>query len=162
MNDNRLQTAIGRRIAALRGERGWTLAELSRQMGGFDPTAIGRMERGDYGISANHLESFADAFGVYPADLLPDSPSGADRTLLDAMQSGDAPSALQALATALGTTVHALVGIPRSAPAGLDRSELAGLGRATAVLVAHIARIVADDPEEAAALAVEWLEGRRP
>lgn len=161
MDDNRLQAEIGRRITELRSERGWSLAELSRQMGGFDSTAIGRMERGDYGISANHLAALARAFAVPASELLPDGPSPSDRALLDAIRARDIPLALQALATCLGTTVHDLVGLPRGTSDGLDRGDLAGLGRATAALVAYIARMVADDSEMAATLAREWLESRR-
>lgn len=54
---------IGRRVKELRGERGWTQAELAERAG-LKFQAVSRLERGGQSPTITTLQKIADAFGV--------------------------------------------------------------------------------------------------
>jgi len=116
------------------------------------------MLRGLYTISDHHLEALASALEVRPIQLLPEGLSQAELDLIDAARSGDATRALHSLAVVLDTTVASLVRDRAAGPrGGLDSMQLASVGQATAALVAQIAHVIAESPQEAAGLAQKWL-----
>lgn len=61
--------AIGRRIAALRVERGWSQEWLASQVG-MTQSVLSRIEAGKREARAIELERLARALGVGPDDLL--------------------------------------------------------------------------------------------
>lgn len=57
-------TAIGKRVRALRKERGWTQPELGRRCGGIAQSQIADLERGAHNPRSAFLAKVAEAFGV--------------------------------------------------------------------------------------------------
>jgi transcriptional regulator with XRE-family HTH domain len=83
-NDITLVAQVGRRIRAIRLERGMTQAEVAERAS-CDPQTIQRAESGKYGLSLNRLEGVARGLGVPVPELfaaveaaVPDSPWSAD------------------------------------------------------------------------------------
>ena len=62
---------IGRRIAALRKQRGWSQSYLASLVG-TDQSVLSRIEAAKRRIGARELDRLAKALGVEPATLLPD------------------------------------------------------------------------------------------
>jgi XRE family aerobic/anaerobic benzoate catabolism transcriptional regulator len=69
MDAERLLSGMGRRARALRGDRGWTLRELSDRAG-LSPRFLVQVESGQGNISVRKLAGLARALGTTPADLL--------------------------------------------------------------------------------------------
>ena len=64
MNEtSRFGSAVGRTIAALRAERGWTLREMS-QLSGLSIAYLSELEHGRKEPSGATLEQLGDAFGL--------------------------------------------------------------------------------------------------
>ena len=73
MGTTAYQEAVGKRLRALRAQRGWSLRdveELSR--GKWPAVVIGSYERGDRAINVQKLSELAGFYGVSPSSLLPD------------------------------------------------------------------------------------------
>lgn len=137
-------------------------AELSRRTETIDPTALGRMVKGQYPFADHHLAALASALAVKPLQLLPDAPSDRELALLEAVRRNDLEASVQALAVLLNTTVPALIGrtVPNPAPT-MPPVQLAGVGQASVALAAQIAQTIADDPAEAAQLVTDWVGATR-
>jgi len=71
MDPERLLSGLGRRARALRGDRGWTLRELSARAG-LSPRFLVQVESGQGNISVRKLAGLAQALGTTPAALLSD------------------------------------------------------------------------------------------
>jgi XRE family aerobic/anaerobic benzoate catabolism transcriptional regulator len=69
MDPERLLAGLGRRARALRGDRGWTLRELSARAG-LSPRFLVQVESGQGNISVRKLAGLARALGTTPAALL--------------------------------------------------------------------------------------------
>ena len=54
---------FGRRVLALRKEKGWSQPEMTKKIGTSGPI-IGRYERGEMTLSIEVAKKFADTFGV--------------------------------------------------------------------------------------------------
>lgn len=67
---------IGRRIARLRRERGWTLAVVGHQVG-LSTTQLSRMESGGRQSSVGTLIELARVFGVTLSELVAEEPTPA-------------------------------------------------------------------------------------
>ncbi|HXU44936.1 MAG TPA: helix-turn-helix transcriptional regulator [Thermoanaerobaculia bacterium] len=65
-----IRRALGRRIAALRGERGLDRAELARRIG-VHPDSLARYEQGGSGIPLGRLYRIASALEVEVTALVP-------------------------------------------------------------------------------------------
>ncbi|MBY6537914.1 helix-turn-helix transcriptional regulator [Rhodococcus sp. BP-349] len=66
---------IGRRVARLRRERGWTLAVLGSRVG-LSTTQLSRIESGGRQSSVGTLIELARAFGLTLSELVAEEPSG--------------------------------------------------------------------------------------
>ena len=64
-----IQRRLGRRVRALRNERGWTQEELAARAKKH-PTYIGGIERGERNPTLTVLAGIARAFGISLAGLL--------------------------------------------------------------------------------------------
>lgn len=64
-----IQRRLGRRVRALRNERGWTQEELAARAKKH-PTYIGGIERGERNPTLTVLAGIARAFGISLAALL--------------------------------------------------------------------------------------------
>lgn len=62
-NPSKLEIHIGRRLRALRKERGLSLMQVG-EIVGVTPQQASRLERAENQLTANHIYSFARAFGV--------------------------------------------------------------------------------------------------
>ncbi len=62
--------SFGRRLAALRVQRGLTLEELAAASG-LGPQEVRRVERGQRDLSVIALADIAKALDIQPADLMP-------------------------------------------------------------------------------------------
>jgi XRE family aerobic/anaerobic benzoate catabolism transcriptional regulator len=69
MDTGRLLSELGRRVRALRLERGFSLKELARRAG-LSPRFLFAVEAGDGNISVGKLAGLALALGTSPAELL--------------------------------------------------------------------------------------------
>jgi transcriptional regulator with XRE-family HTH domain len=69
LRDTKLITAVGRKVRALRIERGLSQARLSYQCE-IELSQINRIELGKINTSISHLGAIAKALGVQPKDLL--------------------------------------------------------------------------------------------
>lgn len=69
MDTGRLLSELGRRVRALRLERGFSLKELARRAG-LSPRFLFAVEAGDGNISVGKLAGLALALGTRPAELL--------------------------------------------------------------------------------------------
>lgn len=66
-----IRMAFGRKVRALRRERGLSQEMLS-QMAGLDRSWVGRVELGKKSASLTTIYKLAKALGVQPTDLLED------------------------------------------------------------------------------------------
>ncbi|MGE0218062.1 TetR family transcriptional regulator [Mycolicibacterium sp.] len=64
-----VDTDVGQRIRALRGERGWSMRTLAGRLG-VSPGTVCAIENGTTGVSVARLAELAEVFGMTPADLL--------------------------------------------------------------------------------------------
>jgi len=69
MGSKSILSSCGRRIWALRRERGWTQEELAHQCG-LDRSYIGGVERGERNVSLVNIEKLARALGVTVSEML--------------------------------------------------------------------------------------------
>jgi transcriptional regulator with XRE-family HTH domain len=69
-----VQLRIGQRLAALRTDRGWTLAELEARSG-LSPRVAARIERGEREPDVSILIVLADVFDIAVGDLFADLPT---------------------------------------------------------------------------------------
>lgn len=67
--DRDLLQAIGRRVARVRKEHGWTQEALAEAVG-IEPVSLSRLETGDRALSLSTLARIADVVGVGLGDLL--------------------------------------------------------------------------------------------
>ena len=67
--DEELLRAIGRRIADLRQQRGYTQERLAERIG-IEPVTLSRLETGNRAVSISSASRLADALGVGLGDLL--------------------------------------------------------------------------------------------
>ena len=88
------QQSIGRVIARLREEQGWSQRELATWVG-LDQSAVSRIEAGRRRVSARELQRFVDAFHV-SADALLSGVAGVEIQTMDASQPGAPPPPLAA------------------------------------------------------------------
>jgi transcriptional regulator with XRE-family HTH domain len=70
--------ALGRVLAALRRERGWTVEEAAGRFA-VEPAFVRRIEAGRTNPSLAVLVSLATAFGLRTEELLRDSPPASHR-----------------------------------------------------------------------------------
>ncbi len=63
------RVAFGRRVRAVRTERGWSQEELADRAG-LHRTYISSLERGQRNVSLENIRHLADALDVSPGDLL--------------------------------------------------------------------------------------------
>jgi len=161
-NDERepLSTQIGKILRELRRRRGWSQTDLGRLVG-LSMATISNLETGRTQISVDHLQTFADAFGTSPAALLSTETAGQNEheaQVMAAIRQGDAPAALDALASALDTTVDELASSHRENPSQTDR-ELEQLGRNAARLARSVSRAIsARDGSDAMVVLKGWLD----
>jgi len=71
------QESIGRAIAQLREQQGWSQRQLAKWVG-LDQSAVSRIEAGRRRVSAKELQLFADTFRVSADALLVDLPGDAE------------------------------------------------------------------------------------
>lgn len=64
----RLHQAIGRRIRSLRNEAGWTQEELAARTG-LHRTYIGKLERGESGVTIDSVAILCRSLGVTLAEF---------------------------------------------------------------------------------------------
>lgn len=69
MTDQPAPPDLRTRLRELRNSRGWTLAEVARELG-TTPQSISRLETNVMTVSTDWLQKFANLFGVSPADLI--------------------------------------------------------------------------------------------
>ena len=67
--DDKLLRAIGRRIAELRQQQGFTQERLAERVG-IEPVTLSRLETGTRAVSISSSAAIADALGVSLGDLL--------------------------------------------------------------------------------------------
>jgi transcriptional regulator with XRE-family HTH domain len=65
----RVRDDVGRRIAELRHERGWSQGELSHRMG-HSESYQSAAERGQFNLRLDKLTMFAQVLGIHPIELL--------------------------------------------------------------------------------------------
>ncbi len=70
----RRRAAFGRRLRALRTERGLSQEALA-DLAGIHRTYVGSVERGERNISLDNIHALADALGVSPARLVAHEPA---------------------------------------------------------------------------------------
>jgi XRE family transcriptional regulator, fatty acid utilization regulator len=75
----RVRDGVGRRIAELRTERGWTQGELAHRMGHTE-SYQSAVERGKFNLRLDTLTMFAQVLRVAPVDLLAEPSSRAKRS----------------------------------------------------------------------------------
>ena len=63
-----IQLSVGKRVRALRKERGWTQKDLGRALG-VDETRVSRIENDVWDLSLSTVDRLARAFGVRRSDL---------------------------------------------------------------------------------------------
>ncbi len=68
----RRRGAFGRRLRALRTERGLSQEALA-DLAGINRTYVGSVERGERNIALDNIHAFADALGVSTALLVADA-----------------------------------------------------------------------------------------
>jgi transcriptional regulator with XRE-family HTH domain len=69
------EARFGRLVKAAREAAGVTQSRLERDAG-LTPTAVTRLERGEYDLPVSELADLADALGVDPGSLFPPLPGG--------------------------------------------------------------------------------------
>lgn len=67
--DEDLLREVGRRVAQVRRDRGWTQEALAEAVG-IEPVTLSRLETGDRALSLTMLAGMADALGVTLAELV--------------------------------------------------------------------------------------------
>ncbi|MER3395570.1 MAG: transcriptional regulator [Acidimicrobiia bacterium] len=84
-----ISKAIGRRLRAIRRQKGLSLQDVERQSGGrWNPSTLGAYERGFRKLTVERLRDLAEFYGV-PLSLLlgslphPDRPVSVSRVVLD-------------------------------------------------------------------------------
>lgn len=102
---------FGRRVHAIRIERGLTLQELADKCGYTSRSTVGKLEKGKIDVSQTKIQAIAEALGVSPLDLMgyrqtftvdaPIPPATAERLLayakrLSELQDGDRERVLDA------------------------------------------------------------------
>jgi len=105
------QQSIGRAIAQLREQQGWSQRELAKWVG-LDQSAVSRIEAGRRRVSASELQRFADAFHV-----------SADAVLLGLPGDAPAPTALPSPAIPFSAASPRVNAFSVSSDLGLDEGS---------------------------------------
>lgn len=69
IGDEKYQIALGKKIAALRKERGWNQEEFSDRSG-IERSSLARLEAGGVNSTINILRQIADALGISIGELV--------------------------------------------------------------------------------------------
>jgi transcriptional regulator with XRE-family HTH domain len=66
---NTPEQAFGALVTVLRAGKGWSQAEFARRLG-YDPSYVGRVERGRQSPTLRFIAAVARPFGLRPSQLL--------------------------------------------------------------------------------------------
>ena len=73
--EGELQRTFGKNLLAYRKARGLTQEKLAEELGGYDPTYVGGIERGERNLSLKVVERLAEVIDADPLTMLTPQPA---------------------------------------------------------------------------------------